>query len=222
MKKILIGSTSVIVGILMMAAPVLATTLSFSPSALQVSKGKSVSLSIVANPAGATDYTEKVELRYPADLLQVTSFNFTNAWMALAQPGYDSTDNVNGILVKTAGYPGGFSSPTAVGTVTFRALKVGSGTITVGGNSVAFQVSTQSVLTGSPVYANISAPIVVPIETPAIKATTTTTSSSSEGTSTQIAGVNASNVNFWIVILLVILIAETIAFVTYVTKQKKG
>ena len=139
-----------------------ATTVSLSPASVSVKSGQSFNVSVAINPQGVNNYVEKVELKYPADILQVNSFTLGSAWMALTQPGYDLTDNTNGVLLKSAGYPGGLSSATTFGTVSFYAKKAGSGTITIGSNSLAFEVSGQSAIGGSPVSVTITAPAVAP------------------------------------------------------------
>ena len=49
--------------------------------------------------------------------------------MPISQEGYDSIDNTNGLLIKTAGYPGGITSAKTIGTVTFKALNDGQAAI---------------------------------------------------------------------------------------------
>ncbi len=226
MKKIFITTAFILAGILSVVSPALATTVSFYPSSIQVAKGQTASISLTVNPAGTTDYTEKVEVKFPANLLQVSSFNFGGTWMALNQPGYDSIDNVNGLLIKTAGYPGGFSSPMNLGTVTFRAIGTGSGYITVGSNSIAFQVNSQSLLTGPGASVTVTAPVAVTIK-PVIVSTTTALTATSTATTTATTSLTASvgdffkNLNAWVILLLVLLILETVAFIVYARMQKR-
>ena len=184
MKKILLTISLTVLGAIVLATSAMAaTTVSFSPASVNVTSGKSFNVVIAINPQGVNNYTEKIELTYPADILEVRSFSFGNSWMALSQTGYDLIDNTNGILVKTAGYPGGFSSATAFGTVSFYAKKAGSGTITIGNNSLAFEVNSQSALSGAPVSFTITAPAVTapkpavpsPAETPIAPAEQPTT-----------------------------------------------
>ncbi len=161
MKKILLTISLTVLGVLILAMPTLAaTTVSLSPASVSVKSGQSFNVSVAVNPQGTNNYVEKVELKYPADMLQVNSFSLGSAWMALTQPGYDLTDNTNGILMKSAGYPGGLSSATTFGTVSFYAKKAGNGTITIGNNSLAFEVNSQSALSGTPVSFTITAPAV--------------------------------------------------------------
>ena len=164
MKKILITILLTALGIAVLAMPALAaTTVSFSPASVNVVSGKSFNVVVAVNPQGASNYTEKIELDYPADLLQVKSFSLGSNWMALSQPGYDLIDNTNGVLIKTAGYPGGLSSSATFGTVSFYAKKAGSGTIKLGSGSLALDANNQNVLSGAPQVAfTVTAPASVP------------------------------------------------------------
>jgi len=132
-----------------MALPVFAATLSLSPANVSVKKGQIFNAVITLNPQGVKNYTAKVELKYPANLLEVTSFSFGSQWMPVSQPGYDTTDNVNGVLVKTAGYPGGAISSVVFGTVSFRAKNTGNGTVSVGSNTAVYDAGSINVLSGS-------------------------------------------------------------------------
>src|SRR3989344_3109057 len=111
MKKNILIITLVMIGALALALPTLAaTTVSLSPASVSVKSGQIFNVSVTVNPQGINNYAEKIELKYPADILQVNSFTLNSAWMALTQPGYDLIDNTNGVLIKSACYPGGLSS----------------------------------------------------------------------------------------------------------------
>src|SRR3989344_7692792 len=113
MKKITITIATTILGILFFASPVVAaTTASISPNDINVTLGQKFSITISVNPQGTANYAEKLEINYPADILEVKSFTLGSNWIAMAQSGYDSIDNTNGVLIKTAGYPGGLTSLT--------------------------------------------------------------------------------------------------------------
>src|SRR3989344_5755358 len=115
-------------GTMAIAAPALAaTSVSFAPVNVSVRQGQTFTLTIGVNPQGVKNYTAKTELRYPADLLEVKSFTLADGWILFSKPGYDLTDNTNGVLIKTAGYPNGVSSSTTFGKVSFLAKKSGSG-----------------------------------------------------------------------------------------------
>ena len=164
MRKLLFTISLATLGVIVLAMPALAaTTVSLSPVNISVTSGKNFNVVIAVNPQGASNYTEKIELDYPADLLQVKSFSLGSNWMALSQPGYDLIDNTNGVLIKTAGYPGGLSSSATFGTVSFYAKKAGSGTIKLGSGSLALDANNQNVLSGAPQVAfTVTAPASVP------------------------------------------------------------
>lgn len=166
MKKTLLTILIGIFGIIGFASSALAgTSISFTPVTMSVEQGKTFTLTIKVAPQGAKNYTVKTELHYPADLLEVKSFVFTNSWMPIVQPGYDLIDNTNGVLIKTAGYPGGVSSEATFGTVSFIAKKSGNGTIVLDSNSLALDANNQNVLSGSPIMSfNVTAPVVVPVK----------------------------------------------------------
>jgi len=173
MKKYLITILLGAFGIMAIADPALAaTSVSFTPVNASVRQGQTFTLTIGVNPQGVKNYTAKTELHYPADLLEVKSFTFANSWMPLAQPGYDLTDNANGVLVKTAGYPGGVSSEVTFGTVSFLAKKSGNGTITLNsGNSLALDANNQNVIAGASVQTAVA--ISAPSPTPTTPTTPT-------------------------------------------------
>ncbi len=169
MKKILLTYALTALGVMVLAvSAIAATTVSLSPANVSVTSGKTFNVTISVNPQGIANYTEKIELNYPADVLEVRSFNFGGSWMPLAQSGYDLIDNANGVLIKTAGYPGGLSSTATFGTVSFYAKKAGSGTIKLGNGSLALDANNQNVLSGTPeVSVVVLAPAIVPVESPA-------------------------------------------------------
>lgn len=134
-------------GMMVLAMPVFAaTSFSLSPVNVNVTKGQNFSVVIAVDPQGVKNYTVKVELEYPADLVEAESFTLGSGWMALSQSGYDLIDNTNGVLVKTAGYPGGLSSAVTFGTVSFLAKKAGDGIIKIASDSIVLNEENQNVL----------------------------------------------------------------------------
>jgi hypothetical protein len=150
MKKYLLTILLGAFGAMILVAPALAaTSVSFTPVSVSVSQGQSFTFTIGVNPQGVKNYTAKIEFHYPADLLEAKSFTFANGWMPLPLPGYDLIDNTNGVSIKTAGYPGGVSSPVTFGTVSFLAKKSGNGTIALSGNSFVLDANNQNALAGA-------------------------------------------------------------------------
>src|SRR6266498_528758 len=130
-------------------------SLLLSPAAKTVTKGQTFTVVVSVKPVGDKVYTVKASVTYPASLLEVKSFAFASGWLPLTQPGYDSINNTNGLLVKSAGYAGGLSSLKTLGTITFRAKAAGTARVLVGNDSLMlnatnvnlFSSGNQSVVT---------------------------------------------------------------------------
>ncbi len=149
-------------------APALAaTTISFEPTAINATAGQNFNLAVAVNPSEKI-YTTKIELNYPADLLEVKSFSLGSNWMALTQSGYDSIDNIGGTMIKTGGYPGGLASAANFGTISFSAKKAGSGTISLGTASLALNSQSQNVISGAPQATVSITAAVQPTPTPSL------------------------------------------------------
>jgi hypothetical protein len=146
-KRILSTALLTVLGIATLTAPVsAATTFLLTPATVEYAKSESFTLRIVVDPQGVKNYTVKAELDFPADIVAVKSFTFANDWLPLVRSGYDLTDNTQGILIKTAGYPGGISEPTVFGTVVFSPKNAGSGIIKAGESSIALDAQSKNVL----------------------------------------------------------------------------
>jgi hypothetical protein len=173
MNKTILRNLSIALG-LFFAPLAFASTVDLSPTTVNIEPGKTFTVQVYINPQSNT-YSSKVELKYPADLLQVSSFVINDSWMALKQSGYDAMDNVNGVLLKSGGYPGGFTSKILFGTVTFNTVKAGSATISIGSNTNIPNVSNVNTLTDSPsVVVSIIAPVVIQPTTITTEKTSTT------------------------------------------------
>ena len=176
MKKYLITILLGMLGTMIIATPVFAITrVLFIPVRVNVRQGQIFTLTIRVNPQGVKNYTTKTELHYPVDLLEVRSFTFANGWMPITQIGYDLTDNINGVLIKTAGYSGGVSLTGTFGTVSFFAKKDGNGTITLNnGNSLVLDANNQNIIDSANVQSDVVIVVPPPIET-VLQNTTTPT-----------------------------------------------
>lgn len=109
----------------------LGASVSFEPATLTAKVGQQFDLAIVLNPSAGSIYTGKIQLKFPADALEVKSFAMNSSFMPMQQPGYDLADNSGGSLIKTGGYPSGFSAPTVFGRVSFLAKKTGQAIISL-------------------------------------------------------------------------------------------
>jgi len=169
LNKIMKKPISIIIlgllGTIFLTTPALAaTTISLSPSNIAITQGQSFNIIIGVNPQGIKNYTAKIQIQYPADLLEAKSFTFGGGWMALSQPEYDLVDNINGVFVKTAGFPGGVSEPVVFGTVSFLAKKTGEGIIKVEDTSLTLDATNKNILSGP--LAQTSVTIAVPVLPP--------------------------------------------------------
>ncbi len=151
--------------IIFAATPVFsASNLLFTPLEVEVIEEESFSILVGIDAKGVKNYTVKLELEFPAEFLEITSFNFTSNWIALSQPGYDLIDNAKGLLIKTAGWPGGFLDSKPFGTVFFRAKKQGKGIIKAGAASFVLDAENQDVLTAKPEVSVVIIKKVIPEE----------------------------------------------------------
>ena len=205
-----------VLGVIALLAPIsaLAASVSLSPTSVSVNTGDTFSVSIIADPSSTKLYSVRANVSFDASLVQATNFSFASTWMSIAQPGYDSIDNANGVLIKAAGYPGGFASATKLGTVTFKALKTGTATIIGTNSSLLLDADSKNQISGTQGSVSVSiASAPTPVKTipktttvspaktktQAVKApiviastTTSTTTSSTLATSSLLAAVNGA------------------------------
>lgn len=161
--------------VLIFALPLAANAASFSlsPSTGSFTPGQTFNVTVFVNPvAGESVYTAKLSAAFPADLVEVISFSHASGWMALSQVGYDSTDNTNGKLVKTGGYPEGASTNTKFGTITLRAKSSGNATVSVTSDSMMLNNFNMDIHTASSggtfvVAGRAPVPVPAPATTPA-------------------------------------------------------
>ncbi|MBU4204606.1 cohesin domain-containing protein [Patescibacteria group bacterium] len=170
MKKITIAITLVLLGVMISTASASAASVfQFSPTSVNTNPGKTFTLKITLDPQGVKNYTSKMEIDFPANILKVNSFTFGGSWLPLSVSGYDLVDNTNGIMIKSAGYPGGVLNPITFGTISFTTKKEGNGTIIITGNSLVLNAANQNVLSNVPVQTSVVVKAVaVTPETPTI------------------------------------------------------
>ncbi len=149
MKKYIKTIFVSLLGIFIAGNAIASTNITLTPATHNVVEGQSFDLIVYANANGVRNGTVKMQVEFPADLLEVTSFTQPGVWMAVEQDGYNIEDNTNGVLIKTAGYPKGFSSDIVFGTVTFTAKKAGVATVNVASDCAAYDVSGKNVYSGN-------------------------------------------------------------------------
>jgi len=129
----------------------LASSFILENKTVSVEVGKTFTVPVTVAPTlGSKDYTAKLALDFSPEVLEVVSFTFKPVWLAVSQPGYDTVDNQRGEMIKTAGFPQGFSSPVSFGTVTFRAKSIGEDVISVGPRSLILNAANKDTLDSRP------------------------------------------------------------------------
>jgi len=174
MNKFLFIITLGLFGIMVLATPAFAvTTVSFTPLNINIEQGKRFTLIVKIDPQSVKNYTAKIQIQYLVELLEVKLFTFNDGWMALSQPGYDLVDNTNGSLIKTGGYPGGFSNPLTFGTISFLAKKSGYGVIKIGNDSIVLDGNSRNLYkdSGTQSYVRITTTTPKPIVQPVVPLT---------------------------------------------------
>ena len=178
-----------VLGILTLLAPMsaLAASVSLSPTTVSVRAGDTFSVSVTADPASTKLYSVRANDSFDSSLVSVTNFSFAATWVSISQPGYDSVDNSNGVLIKAGGYPGGFTSATKLGTITFKALKTGTATISGTNSSLLLDAESKNQISGAQGKVSVSitsAPTAPTIKTEPVKDTSKTTTVSPTETET--------------------------------------
>lgn len=134
-----------------------AATVELSPNSLSREVGETMALNITVDPAlGETAYTAKVQLTYPTDVLDFESFTLSSDWQALTQAGYDVEDEADGVIIKTAGLPGGFSDARSFGTITFTGTGAGNGAIEAVDASIIFDENNDDIAEALPTTVAVS------------------------------------------------------------------
>jgi len=166
-------------------------------------------VSVTADPSSTKLYSVRANVSFDPSLVQATNFSFANTWISIAQPGYDSIDNANGVLIKAGGYPGGFTSATKLGTITFKAIKTGVATIRSTNSSLLLDADSKNQIIGTQGSVSVSiasAPVKTtpktttvsptktktPLVTAPIVIASTTSASSVIATSSLLAAVNGA------------------------------
>ncbi len=152
-KKIkisLIASLVVVSSFVLFPSLVSASSFIFKNRVVTGEEGKIFTIPVLVDPVGKKNYTVRLDLAFSPDVLEVVSFVFNPRWFTVPQSGYDLINNKSGQFTKTGGYPGGFSSITPFGTVTFRVKKVAQDLITVGAQSIILNAEGRNVLVVGP------------------------------------------------------------------------
>ena len=174
MKKI-IAATLASTALLLAPLAAFAASVDLSPLQVAVKTGKTFTVNISANPAGASVYTVRANLSFDPALVEETDFSFASGWIPLSQPAYDVVNNTTGSVIKTAGHPGALTTTVTFGTVTFRAKATGTATIAVTTDTLLLDKTNQNLKSGAQGVTTVSitapAPVSsVPVNSPATNA----------------------------------------------------
>lgn len=137
----------IIFSLVFFTLPVFAATITFTPAEISVTDGKQISVVISADAGDEKIVTVKVVLSYPADVLEPISFSFAPNVIPLAQPGYDQMKD--GTVIKTAGFPGGFTGMREFGTLILRAKQVGAAIVSVSNDSLLLNAQSANRFAGA-------------------------------------------------------------------------
>jgi hypothetical protein len=111
------------------AVPAYAATFHLEPATGRVSVGEDISVAVFVNTQDEKIVTAKLALQYPENLLEFVSFTPSAQWMPLSASGYDSARI--GSIVKTSGFPGGFTGEKKFGEIILRAKNAGSAEVSI-------------------------------------------------------------------------------------------
>jgi hypothetical protein len=111
-------------GINSLFAQELSTTLNSGVTKLEV--GQTVSVNLFVDPEGSNSiYTVSANLVYDPEKLEFVSATMAEEWFELSQKDVSITDTINGLIVRTAGYPNGFLGRAKFATYKFRTKQAG-------------------------------------------------------------------------------------------------
>ncbi len=212
MKKFLLIGFVLVCGLAVATVASAAGSITLSPTAKTVVPGQTFTVNVTATPTG-TAYTVKAVVRYPANLLEIKSFSFASGWLPLTQAGYDTVDNAGGVLVKTAGYPGGLAAGKVLGTITFKAKAVGSATVTVGGDSMLLDSGNANLFSaGGQTIVTIKQPAATATPNPSVSAApsaaaTPSVSSTPEASGAAAVGFLGMSGRTWGILIAVVIVA---------------
>ncbi|MDD5731604.1 MAG: hypothetical protein PHU42_01820 [Patescibacteria group bacterium] len=148
------------------------TTLQINPVVVNVKAGEQFTLTTKAIPTAGKNYTVRFSIKFLPELVSVQRWNYADTWISINEPGYEELNNNTGVLVRTAGFPGGFDSVTNFGTATFLAKKTGVTSIFIDAESFSLDgLSSNTAIIGSPAIINITqdlAPAIIPVSAPII------------------------------------------------------
>jgi len=126
--------------------PMLASAASFEFAAGDIAKGETGEVTLYVLPEGESVYSAQAVIAFDEKSLGVANVVVSSSLVELSKTGYDT--QVNGQIIKTAGFPGGITEKTALLTFSVTKLTEGVGVIAVEGTSSIYNGAGANVATG--------------------------------------------------------------------------
>ncbi len=173
MKKIFCFAAGL--ALLLQSVAVQAATFTLSPPAGSYQVGQDFNVNVYVNSDTGFD-TVRANLKYSADTLEVKSFSRNTSFSFPS--GENGFDNQAGIISYGAGIPGGTTSGSNFGTITFRVKSPGQGSVQLNNDSMIL-AEGENKYDGKPSSAlfSLTPPATpkptIPASTPQVKAATT-------------------------------------------------
>ena len=136
------------------------TTIRLEPTKIETKLNQEFTVNVYAkSPNDRRSFTLRAALRFSPNQLKVENWEFSDGWIALPQPGYDLIDNDTGSIIKTAGFPGGWTGEKLLGVITFSAKDSSISKIDVSGKTFALDSDGANIFSlGNSVKVTVLAP----------------------------------------------------------------
>jgi len=125
--------------------PMLTSAASFEFVAGDIAKGETGEVTLYVLPEGESVYSAQAVIAFDGKSLAVDNIAVSSTLVELSKTGYDT--QVNGQIIKTAGFPGGITEKTALLTFSVTKLTDGVGVIAVESASAIYNGAGVNVAT---------------------------------------------------------------------------
>jgi len=128
--------------------PLALASLLLIPQSITAAPQQTFTISIEAFAASSTG-TIEAHIAFDPKLLAAERVSLAPGWIEVNEPGYKSLDTKNGVVVETAGYPGGFTGTTTFASITFLAKAAGNATIAPAGDTLMLNAKNENEFGGN-------------------------------------------------------------------------
>lgn len=123
-------------------------SVSFDRSFIRSNIKSSIPIKVyVEAPEGKMAYTVSVMVEFPAQKIKIESWEYASDWISLPKEEYDVINNQAGFMIKTAGYPNGFTGKKLLGIATVSSTGY-TGEIVVGGKTFMLDENGNNIYRG--------------------------------------------------------------------------